>query len=174
MPLILRKIRKAKWYRNENVPWLPEGELQADALSDLYTDSNELSVWHVEGDRSNLERIAVAIMLQADHLANFDYALFDAQILMELDIKVVASPGNTVDEEANSHWHRDLKELSAAKLMGLAQVIHSERAEKKRIPEKSIIYHVADSVSAGYIAPACLTESQKEKMRKYLPGWNRL
>ena len=68
MPLFLRIIRKAKWYKNEQVPWLPEGELQADTLTDLSTKSNELSVWHIEDDRSNLEQVVTALAAGRDHL----------------------------------------------------------------------------------------------------------
>ncbi len=45
MPLFLRKIRKAKWYKINGAAWLPAGEFQADALSDLGTKDNTLSVW---------------------------------------------------------------------------------------------------------------------------------
>lgn len=54
MAFLLRKIRKNRWYK-EQIEWLPDGELQADPLSDLGTKSNELSVYHVVIDESNLE-----------------------------------------------------------------------------------------------------------------------
>jgi hypothetical protein len=43
--LVLRKIRKSKWYKSGSVPWLEEGDLRADALSDLATKGNKLSVY---------------------------------------------------------------------------------------------------------------------------------
>ena len=60
MPCILRQIRKAKWYKHPNVPWLNEGELQADALADLITKDNTLSVWMLE-DETFVERAATAL-----------------------------------------------------------------------------------------------------------------
>lgn len=50
MALVLRKIRKSKWYKSGSVPWLEEGDLRADALSDLATKGNKLSVYLVDGD----------------------------------------------------------------------------------------------------------------------------
>jgi len=171
--LILRKINRSKWYKDSDPPWLLEGELQADVLGDLRTSSNALSVWHVESDRSNLERIAVAMVLQTKHLDHFDYALFDAQILTELNIQIVEAPGDTSDQEVNDRWHRDLIELSAGRLMELAQVIHSERTERKRILAKRIASYLADFIRAGHIDRAKLEQSQVDKLERYLPGWNR-
>jgi hypothetical protein len=44
VPFFLSKIRKSKWYKHNDVPWLAEGELQADALGDLATNANALSL----------------------------------------------------------------------------------------------------------------------------------
>ena len=93
MPFILRTIRKSKWYKHERVPWLVEGELQADALGDLRTSDNELSVWLVEDDESNLEQVVTALAVTRQRISNVDYALFDLQFLSELNIKII---NNTV------------------------------------------------------------------------------
>ena len=61
MSFFLRKIRKAKWYKDEKDTWLADGELQADSLVDLKTDDNALSVWYIEHDKSNLKRVIAAL-----------------------------------------------------------------------------------------------------------------
>lgn len=61
MPTYLRKVRKARWHRNNNVGWLPAGELQADALGDLRTEDNKLSIWRIEGEDQNIHDIIAAI-----------------------------------------------------------------------------------------------------------------
>jgi len=38
----MRIIRKSRWYLKPN--WLSQGDVQADALGDLITKNNELSV----------------------------------------------------------------------------------------------------------------------------------
>jgi hypothetical protein len=60
VPFIFRSIRKAKWDRHAGVPWLDEGELQADALTDLKTNNNTLSVYVLENE-TFIERTATAL-----------------------------------------------------------------------------------------------------------------
>lgn len=156
VPFILRKIRKSKWYKHERVPWLAEGELQADALGDLQTSNNELSVWQVEDDRSNLERIITALAANSDHISNLDYALFDAQVLLELNIQSKHSRGNTPDEEANV-WHLDLIQLSAQKLMKLAKAIMTD-GEKVRFLPKELLQSIRQAMTSGQIDRAKLKQ----------------
>lgn len=154
MPFLLRTIRKAKWYKNENVPWLAEDELQADALADLSTKDNELSVWHIEDDRSNLEQVVTALAAGRDYIANLDYALFDQQILSAINIKIKDTKGGSPDEKVNS-WHRDLVELSATKLMELAKAIQT-KAVKERVLPKDIVRLIKQAVESGRINRAKL------------------
>jgi hypothetical protein len=72
MPFILRTIRKDRWYRIEDVPWLEEGDIHADPLADLNTKANELSVWLIEDDRSNLNRVVSALAATRTHISNLD------------------------------------------------------------------------------------------------------
>ena len=83
MPFVLRKIRKSKWWKHPGVPWLAHSDLQADALGDLQTSSNQLSVYHIEDDKSNLEQIVTALAASRDTIANLDYALLDLQIVTD-------------------------------------------------------------------------------------------
>jgi hypothetical protein len=77
MPLILRKIRKARWYQYDrsDFPWLLEEDIPADPLGDLATNDNELSVWQINDDKSNLPRVAAALAANCDDISNLDYAL---------------------------------------------------------------------------------------------------
>jgi len=155
VPLILRKIRKAKWYRNDAVPWLAKEGLQADALVDLATKGNRLSVYVVEDDRSNLERIITAIAANCDFISDFDYALFAQETLDEIKINAEHTSGETPDTVVNS-WHRDLVELSAANIFALANVIVTN-AERKRVLSKRVLELVARAVASGQI--------EREKLR---------
>jgi hypothetical protein len=98
-------------------------------------ENSTLSVWYIESDKSNLERIAIALASRRDSFSNFDYALINEQFLIALDIKVVQTNGETPDQEANTPWHRDLVELSDSKLMELVRTI-AEKGETARILEK--------------------------------------
>jgi len=151
MPLILRKIRKARWYYNQSgFPWLLESDIPADPLGDLATNNNELSVWQIDDDKSNLPRVAAALAANGDDISNLDYALFDQKLLNEINITLRPSKGNSPDETANQNWHSDIVELSARKLVELAKAILTH-AEIKRIPEKEILHLLAQAVAADQI-----------------------
>lgn len=161
MPLGLIKIKKSKWYKKSGVAWLSEGELQADALWDLRTLDNTLSVWRVDDDQANLNHIVAALSAnpsslkfpsekQKTSIEAFDYALFDLGLLTELSIKSDSTPGDTLDDAANTTWHIDLKELTASKLVALANGIRGN-GTIKRINEWTVEELVADSVRSGRI-----------------------
>ncbi len=96
MPSFLRKIRKTRWYRNPDFNlWLKENEIPADSLADLNTKDNKLSVWKVEDDESNLEDIIIALTTNGDYISDLSYALFDSNILSDINIEHVQSQGET-------------------------------------------------------------------------------
>ena len=148
MSLLVRKIRKSRWYRNHD--WLTEVDIQADSLGDLSTKQNRLSVWFVEEDESNLERIITALAANCDTLSNFDYALFSEDILARESIKIEKSQGISKDSDANDRWHRDICELSATKLLSIAQHI-SKEGKIDRIQERIIGEHISKAVQTGKI-----------------------
>lgn len=155
MPFVLRQIRKAKWYRHSNVLWLVEGELQADALADLKTSNNTLSVWLIHDDGSNLEQVVTALAATRQNTANLDYALLDLAWVSQLDIRSNPVAGDTPDPGVNG-WHLDLVELSAKKLLRLAETI-LEQATIERISEKALVRLIREAVNSGRIDPAKLS-----------------
>lgn len=149
MAFLLRKIRRNRWYKTEPIDWLPDGELQADPLSDLGTKSNELSVYHVVIDEANLDRIIASLAANSEQWDNFDFAIFNENIISDLGIKIKNSKGELPDEQVNN-WHNDLCELSATKLVILAKAIY----EKARIDRKTpaqVLNLVADFLMNGQI-----------------------
>jgi hypothetical protein len=95
VPFILRSVRKSKWYQNPNVPWLTAGELQADALDDLRTKDNTLSVWYGLDDKSNRDQLVTALTATHQHITHFDYFLLDERHLHTVNIKIKEIPGDT-------------------------------------------------------------------------------
>lgn len=163
MPYALRKIRKAKWYKHDGVGWLVEGDLQADALDDLRTTGNKLSVYSIDDDRANLEQVAIALATaKTDYLSDFEYALFNLELLSDLDIQIEHSEGNTPDAVVNS-WHRDLVELTSKKVMALATVIQA-RAERKMILKKSILTMVLTALESQQLDRALMKAALSEKL----------
>ena len=151
MPLILRKINKNNWRGHEEFPWLIKDPLQtdaiqADAMHDLKTTENTISVYEVNDDKSNLEQIISGFTAGRDIPAHFDYALFDQQILLKSDIKIESSAGNTPSTEANA-CHRHLSELSVHKLTELAKIIMG-KAERERIQKKHILHLIKQATDS--------------------------
>ena len=58
-----------RWLRPD---WLAGDEVQADALVDLSTKDNELSVWLIENDKSNLEHVVTALAANCNTISNLD------------------------------------------------------------------------------------------------------
>lgn len=83
----LRKIRRNRWY--DSIPWLQPGDIQADALGDITTSDNQLSVWLVDNDRSHLEQIVAALTANCEFISNFDYVIFQEEDVLQLNIKVL-------------------------------------------------------------------------------------
>ena len=94
-------------------------------------------MWQVETDTSNLKQVIAALASNRDSISNLDYAIFDIDLLADTGIKVEINQGATPYEMAN-YWHRDLVELTATKLVKLAEtmLIHSHR---ERILEKTVL-----------------------------------
>ncbi len=100
MSLLFRKVRESRWYTAGDAAefaWLPASDAQADALDDLRTKSNALSVFVINEDRSNLERVATAFAASGDELTNIDYAIFDDDVLHRLGVPPRPEPGRTPD-----------------------------------------------------------------------------
>ena len=149
MPFMLRKIRQARWYNVEGA-WLAADDIPADPLSDLATKDNQLSVWYIEDDRSNLGRVITALAASGTDIANVDYALLDHRLLSDMHIMIASTRGGTPDEEVNTSWHRDLVELSAGKLVSLATALFTH-AEKQRMPKIRVHQLMAQAVTSGWI-----------------------
>lgn len=145
---LLRAIRKAKWYKNSGVPWLADGELQSDALSDLTTSGNCLSMWQIDNDFSNLNRVIAALSSKRNILANFDYALIDQKFFEDRNIKIRQSCGDTPDLDANANWHWEICELSVPMLINTATFIHKS-ANIERVMSNDVAKAISTSLSAN-------------------------
>jgi hypothetical protein len=161
MPFLLRKIRKDRWYRVGGVSYLAENDTQADALDDLRTSSNQLSVWHVDDNKANLEQVIAALAANCQFISNVDYALLDYEVVRELGVRIEEAKGDSPNESANILWHREMMELSGLQLLALARAIF-EKAQRARVSEKMIPQLIANGVMAGQI--------KRERLREKVAG----
>ena len=147
MTRFLRITRQARWLKHPDLEWLSQGELQSDALGDLQTRDNALSVYRVDG-KKDAERVVVALAANRDNLANLDYAIFEDVDVASIDIEISQNEGETPDAEVNE-LHYDLANLTARRLVQLAQVI--SLGEHSRMPKKTVQVRLRRALLAGYL-----------------------
>jgi hypothetical protein len=169
MPLLLRTITRSQWLKTRRPAWLPEGECTADALRDLETENNELSVWQIGDDKGNLDQVITALAAGRDAPSRFDYALFDRSRLDPIGIQINKTPGITLDDAANNAWHHDLVELTGSKLLGLARVISEEATAIERKNEKEMNRLIVAAVKERRIELRRLGDRMQQKIRPALP-----
>ena len=121
MPLLLRTVRQNRWLKDAAAPFLAIDDVPADAVGDLLTQQNLLSVWEVAQDCSNIEPIVRAVAIGRNEIASMGYVVFDSGWLPAAGIEIRENKGESLDEGANA-WHRDLV-LSGNKLVALTKTI---------------------------------------------------
>lgn len=158
-PFLLRQIDKRRWdWVDEEIPWLPAGELPAASLGDLKTTvQSDLSVWHIQEDRANLEDVVASLAANRDHSDKFDYTLFDMELLAVAGLHPTPTRGNSANRVMNEQWHRDLVELTSSKLVQLAHLI-SQHGTFDRVREERVKELIVEAVSAGRIGKEALSE----------------
>lgn len=169
MPFVLRKIRKAKWHKLGGGSNPVEDEIQADALWDLKTEDNQLSVWHIEDDQSNLDLVLTAVAANCQFIANVDYVLIDQKTLTGLNIQARQTNGNSPYQTANK-WHRDLLDLSARRLLELAKEIYKNSDGRMRKGDKEVKQLLVSAVTSRHIDPTNLGQDLQRQIAKALPS----
>jgi len=142
---------------------LEEGQFQADPLGDFQTTENMLSVWLIEDDLSNLNRIITASAANCDYIQNIDYIVFDQGILAKVGIQMQNSQAKTPDGEVNSNWHYDLIEISAQRLLRLVEVL-IDRVGPQRVLQRQTTQWITDAVLSGQIDIRDLKKHIREKI----------
>ena len=141
----MRNITKAKWVA---LNWMQRGDVPADALADLRATHNQLSVWRVEsGDAAGLKMALAALASNREKLDNLDYTLLDEALLPAIPTKYVKSDGATPHLAANGDLHCDLTDLTAGKVLRIAEAMM--QMEHIRVPQSEVKRLLLDAVEEG-------------------------
>ena len=160
MAFILRKLdSKASFYQQD---WLRNEDAQADALSNLKTKGNQLSVWWIDDDLSNLDRVIAALAAGRDRVEKLDYAVIDRGVLDSLGIRSIKADGQSPDGGANQRWHQDLARLSGSQLVALAV---NMRDGLSRQPKSKVRGLIVESIRSGFVARDSLKSTLLESLR---------
>ena len=85
--------------------WLNQGDVPGDLLKDLRTTDNELSVYEVNDDESNLDKIISAMAANRDYLGKLDYILIEKKLITDNSYTLTKADGNTLSEVVNKDYH---------------------------------------------------------------------
>jgi len=148
VPQLLRAdIRPDRWFIHPEVSWLAPGEVQADALRDLRTMDNTLSVFEVD-DLANVERIAIAVASGRMKPDVMGYAVFDANAVTAGGFKLRRVHGKTADSVVNA-LHYDIPFLTGGRLNQLAGVMAQGKVDQ--ILPKRVKELLRDGLAAGHL-----------------------
>ncbi len=157
----MRTTRQARWLKYPDLEWLSQDDIQSDALLDLRTEDNKLSVYKVENE-ADTERVIIALAATRENLSNLDYAVFEDSTLASTDITISQQNGETPDAEVNK-LHYDLANLTVRKLVLLAQAVSS--GEHARMPVKEIKARLQRAIRAGTLNQGRLKPQLLEKIQ---------
>ena len=160
MAFVLRIISKAKWIPFEKSGFCV-GQVQADAMNDLKTKDNKLSIWILDEEKSNLERVVAAVASKREKLSKFDYAVFDLKLVDKMKIKREVTKGDSPDLNTNN-LHNDLVELSTKELYKLANAIQF-KSTKGRFLGEDVKNLIQENINKGNID----FDKMNQKIRKY-------
>ena len=140
MALAFRKIdRKPLWTKTPEADekvWLRAGELQADALGELKTERNKLSIYFVNDNAGvTVERIVAAFAARRERIVKFDYITFDSSLLTALELRSENTPGDTPDSGVNDN-HVDLIQLTATKLTQLGMTMQQQGVLNRKLDQQ--------------------------------------
>ena len=149
MPFLLRGPSDRRGW--DPRPWVPEGDIPAGPFYDFRpSPTSQLSVWVVQDDQSNLNRIVAALAAGRDHVDKFDYVLVDEREAADLRVRMELREERCADQAASALWHRNMLELTATQLNGLVRCVFAAR-RTGRVQEPDVEALIRGGVVAGQI-----------------------
>ena len=163
MALLVRKISRGKWPDNP----CSINCLQADAISDLRTQGNTLSVWRVE----NLNEIDEAVLALAassntERIETITIVWEDEEVFLKKGITVNDTvEGDTVVTDLRPK-HRDLSDLSYDSLGVISEIIMNSlnSSNTKRIPRQDVKKILVNAYKNDRISEEICTESLNSEL----------
>ena len=155
-------IRRGRWLPNPPISWLRAGETQADAIHDLETSDNQLSLFRVES-REEAKRVCTALAANRGNLSNLDFALVREEVVRHAGIEVEKRVGQTPDDVVNS-WHYNFVELTTHKLCLLSRMIAMGKPYE-RIMKKDITAYIEEGCRTGMLNIGGVSKRIVERLR---------
>ena len=169
MSLVFRNIGNKHWYSDDQPDfneWLPDGELVADALKELRTTRGSLSVYRVDPEKENLDRVIAAYACTRNSVNDIDYVLLPLEVI-EAAFDIAETPGKTADDEVN-RLHLDIEHLSASKLLLLAHTFQNHHSSMVRIRGKHVKSKIQNSIKRQYLDFSRINKDLQPKFSEFV------
>ena len=160
MSIFLRKLANKNHFNRPE--WLEDDDVPSDALASFITTDSALSLWTIEDDESNLQRVIAALAASRDSIAKLDYALVNESVLDITGVYLSRVKGRSPDGGANGLWHRDLTGLSGKRLVELATKMCE--CQMKRVPQSDVQAWLLESITSGFISTGSMNKKLRERL----------
>jgi hypothetical protein len=142
MSLLVRKINRSKWPKEEDLEKIHVTQLKADMMADLRTSSDKLSIWEInEETEANDIIMALATGAKVSNTSTTNVVLLDMEALTAANLLIEEneSEGDTAITELRK-FHRNIINLDVGSLMKLVDLIIDALKKKKvaRLTEKKV------------------------------------
>lgn len=169
MPFFLRAINRENWPEPEDNA--TAHDLDADALNDLKTQDNTLSVWYAESE-ADLRSAIVAYLGSMDkwvELEVVEFIAIDTQEIENVGIKYNQEPNFTYIK-GYEEKHRDLAELKYDSIEKLADIVIKSINEGNEylLDQGEIKELFAEVVQAGKLTSSAIDKGRHNKLRKLI------
>lgn len=145
--------------------WVPAGDIPAAPFADLAAPDSVLSVWTIEDNESNLNRVVAALAAGRQHPDKFDFALLDQQSLQDNGIRMQQIADPCPDTEAASLWHWNLIELTGRQLHTVATLVQTT-GRVQRLSEPEVVVILKTAYNAQWIDPDVCDKEMADWLKK--------
>lgn len=166
LAILVRKIARAKW---------PDelcgiDKLNGDAISDLRTTNNTISLWRVASEAElPSAMLALSASSKSSKVENVSLVWFPEAAILERNIRLDSeTPGDTVISDlASLHCdaceitYKSLGDLASVLMLELIQEKHYKRYSKAEVKKALVNAYKDKRISAEKCMPSLLDEIQK-------------
>ena len=168
MPFLVRTINRENWPEPNEISDI--SKLSADALKDLNTTNNELSVWEVDSEDDVWKGVLAYIASRNSKVTDdVDIVVIKEDDLKDKKLSVTyhKNPTNFMGMEDK---HKDILELDYKSMGNLASVIIKALDEEKdRICSKiEVDEWFKKAIQEGYISSSKIDKDRFGALRKYV------
>lgn len=170
MKYFIRKINSAKFPRPDKDVDLSIEDFQADAVADIKTNCNTLSIWEIESleEKAVDEAIFALVTNRIQHsIDKIDFVVISEEELRKHELNCLETDGDTLVEDLKSK-HRDIVELTYGSIRDILEIISeiTKKGNTKRRTKGQIKAILKENINRIENIDYFDSEGFKEELRK--------